>query len=103
MPRPMRVCLCGSTRFKDEFLAVNESLTLDGHIVLMPGVFGHADGLELSDYDKQKLDNLHKAKIIMSDAVVVINKDGYIGQSTQLEIEYAELFKIPVYYMEEKE
>ena len=38
---------------------------------------------------KAMLDDMHKAKIDMSDEIFVINVDGYIGDSTRSEIEYA--------------
>lgn len=34
---------------------------------------------------------MHKRKIDMSDEIFVINVDGYIGDSTRSEIEYAKL------------
>ena len=40
------VTLCGSTRFKETFERENRRLTLEGYIVLAPGVFGHAEGSE---------------------------------------------------------
>ena len=32
---------------------------------------------------------MHKAKIDLADEIFVINKNGYIGESTKSEIEYA--------------
>ena len=39
------ITLCGSTRFKKEFLELQEKLTLEGNIVINVGVFGHADNI----------------------------------------------------------
>lgn len=97
----MIITLCGSTRFKDEFLKVQRDLTLAGHIVLSVGLFGHADNEELSTEDKIRLDNLHKEKINMSDAIFVINKDGYIGESTYGEIDWANRMKKQIFFLEE--
>ena len=97
----MIITLCGSTRFKDEFLKVQKDLTLAGHIVLSVGLFGHADNEELSTEDKIRLDNLHKEKINMSDAIFVINKDGYIGESTYGEIDWANRMKKQIFFLEE--
>ena len=36
------ITLCGSTRFKDEFLRVQKELTLKGYIVISVGLFGHS-------------------------------------------------------------
>ena len=35
------ITLCGSIRFKDEFMKVQEKLTLDGNIVLTPNFFNN--------------------------------------------------------------
>ncbi|MBV1757453.1 MAG: hypothetical protein KMY55_06360 [Dethiosulfatibacter sp.] len=86
------VTLCGSTRFKDDFLRIQKELTLSGHIVISVGLYGHADGeyeTVLNEEVKTMLDDMHKRKIDMSDEVFIINRDGYIGDSTRSEIDYA--------------
>lgn len=86
------ITLCGSTKFKDEFIETQERLTLEGNIVISVGLFGHADGkynTVITDEVKEMLDDIHKRKIDLSDEIFVINKDGYIGSSTKSEIEYA--------------
>lgn len=93
--------LCGSTRFKDDFLKETEALTQTGHIVLSVGVFGHADGIKLLDSEKEMLDKMHRKKIDLADFIYVINRDGYIGDSTQQEIQYAISLGKPVLFMEE--
>ena len=82
------ITLCGSTRFKEDFERVNKELTLAGNIVISVGCFGHA-GDVFTDEQKIMLDDIHKRKIDMADAIYVINKDGYIGDSTRSEIKYA--------------
>lgn len=85
------VTLCGSTKFKDEFIKIQKELTLKGCIVISVGLFGHSGDDEVwTEGTKEMLDDMHKRKIDMCDTVFVINKDGYIGQSTKSEIEYAE-------------
>ena len=102
-PRDRKVItLCGSTRFKEDFLKKAEELTLDDWIVLMPGVFAHTDNIEITDEQKAKLDKLHLEKIRISDAIFVINKDNYIGSSTKNEIEYAKQNRKKIYYLEEE-
>ena len=96
----MIITLCGSTRFKDEFEKINKKLTLEGNIVLAPGVFGHSSAVEPSPEIKTRLDDLHKEKITMSDAIYVINKDGYIGESTRSEIAFAEKLGKKIIMME---
>ena len=96
----MIITLCGSTRFKDEFEEVAKNLALEGHAVLSVNMFHHADNLELTAEQKIKLDNAHKEKINASDAIFVINKDGYIGESTYSEIDWAQRMKKEVYFLE---
>ena len=83
-----KVCLCGSTRFKDKFFEVAKDLTMKGCIVTMPMVFMHS-GDEINSIQKQYLDEVHKAKIACADLIYVINVNGYIGNSTRSEIEWA--------------
>lgn len=85
---PTIVTICGSTRFRAEMADANRELTLAGHIVLAPGVFGH-DGDQISEQDKVTLDALHLRKIDMSALIYVVNPGGYIGDSTRREIAYA--------------
>lgn len=84
------ITLCGSTKFKDEFLKAQKELTLMGYIVISVGLFGHSGDNEVwEDGIKEMLDDMHKRKIDMSDAIMVIDVDGYIGESTKKEMEYA--------------
>ena len=95
----MIITLCGSSKFKDEILDSAKKLTLDGHIVLMPCIFEHADNEELTTEQKIRLDNLHKMKIDMSDAVIIVNVDGYIGESTYSEIDWASTHNKELYFL----
>ena len=95
--KPIVVTLCGSTKFKEEFLKWNRDLTLAGAIVLMPGVFHHS-GDPMSEAQGVAIRKLHMQKILMSDLIFVVNKDNYIGQATAAEIEMAKTFDIPVIY-----
>lgn len=84
------VTLCGSTRFKDEFIAVQKKLSLEGNIVISVGLFGHSGDEEVSRPGvKEMLDDMHLRKIDMADEIFVINPGGYIGESTRREIAYA--------------
>lgn len=47
------------------------------------------------------LTELHQLKIGLSDYVIIINVDGYIGDATYDEIDFANEVDIPVYYLEE--
>ena len=95
------ITLCGSTRFKEQFLEAQKRLTLDGNIVISVGLFGHSGDAEVwKPGTKEMLDDMHKRKIDMADAIYVINVGGYIGSSTRTEIEYAMLNGKEVYYLE---
>ena len=84
------ITLCGSTKFKNEFIKVQKELTLKGKIVISLGLFGHSGDHEVwEDGVKEMLVDMHKRKIDMADAIMVIDIDGYIGESTKKEIEYA--------------
>ena len=95
------ITLCGSTRFKEQFLEAQKRLTLEGNIVISVGLFGHSgDDEAWTPGTKEMLDNMHKRKIDMADAIYVINVGGYIGSSTRSEIEYAEKHGKTIMYLE---
>lgn len=94
------ICLCGSTRFKDEYRKENARLTMEGKIVISVGLFGHSDDVEFTEEEKEMLDAIHKDKIDLSDRIHVINVDGYVGSSTRSEIRYARENGVEVTYLE---
>lgn len=102
------ITLCGSTKFKDEFMKAQKDLTLQGNIVLSVGLFGNSSDADVwSNMDnetfaktKQMLVDIHKRKIDMADEIFVINVGGYIGESTRSEIEYAKNTGKTVNYLE---
>ena len=96
------ITLCGSTRFKEQFLEAQKRLTLAGNIVISVGLFGHSGDDEVwAEGTKEMLDDMHKRKIDMADEIFVINVGGYIGQSTRSEIDYAKRNGKTVKYLEE--
>lgn len=103
------VTLCGSTRFKNEFMEAQKRLTLEGNIVISVGLFGHSGDQEVWENmdegtltkTKEMLDDMHKRKIDMADSIYVINVGGYIGESTKSEIEYALSHGKTVRFLEE--
>lgn len=102
------VTLCGSTRFKEQFMNAQKELTLKGYIVISVGLFGHSGDSEVWENmdegtltkTKEMLDDMHKRKIDMADEIFVINVNGYIGDSTKSEIEYAKRTGKIVNYLE---
>ena len=103
------VTLCGSTRFKNEFIEAQKRLTLEGNIVISVGLFGHSGDQEVQENmdegtltkTKEMLDEMHKRNIDMADSIYVINVGGYIGDSTKSEIEYAKAHGKAIHYLEE--
>ena len=83
------ITLCGSTMFKDDFLRQQKRLTLEGNIVLSVGFFEITEDDKLDDDKLKLIKDIHMKKIDMADEIFVINKGGYIGQSTKSEIDYA--------------
>lgn len=102
------VTLCGSTKFKKEFLEIQKKLTLLGYIVISVGLFGHSGDNEVWENmdegaltkTKSMLDDTHKRKIDLSDMIYVINVGGYTLESTRSEIEYAISTGKEVHYLE---
>ena len=97
------ITLCGSTRFREEFLEAQKRLTLEGNIVISVGLFGHSGDEEVwAPGTKEMLDDMHKRKIDMADEIFVINVGGYIGESTRSEIAYARATGKAVHYLDER-
>ena len=96
------VTLCGSTKFKAEFERANLKESLGGKIVHSVCGFMHADNLSITKAQKEELDELHLAKIDMSDEILVIAPGGYVGESTKQEIEYAKITLKGIRYWGEK-
>ena len=95
------ITLCGSTKFKEQYLEAQKRLTLEGNIVISVGLFGHSGDDEVwTEGTKAMLDDMHKRKIDLADEIFVVNVDGYIGESTRSEIEYAKANGKVVKYLE---
>ncbi|MCM1295222.1 MAG: hypothetical protein NC311_06745 [Muribaculaceae bacterium] len=92
------ITICGSTRFKDEIIKAVGELTHAGWLVFPVGITEKSRVLDNATV--VLLNDIHQQKIRMSDAIYVVNKDGYIGKSTANEIRYAELWMRTIYYME---
>jgi len=99
------ICICGSVRFKDAMMHEACLKSMAGFIVLMPNCLNHDyfHKNPLGIDAKKNLDRLHLAKIDLCDSVLVVNEDGYIGESTAREIAYAKKLGKPVHYVFESE
>lgn len=100
------VTLCGSGKFRDEFIRQTRYLSLIGNIVLTPTIFefsGPDYQIGLSDAEHEVLDQIHRRKMDISDYILVINPGGYIGEDTREEIEYAKSKGMKISYMVDPE
>jgi hypothetical protein len=93
---PVIVTLCGSTRFWRTFQRAGLDETMAGRIVLSIGAASgtddeHFGNLPRDEYERVKtmLDTLHLRKIDLCDEILVLNCDGYVGESTAREVAYA--------------
>jgi len=95
------ITVCGSLRFKKEIMEMSEIMELKGNCMLPPIYPTRANK---DDYTKEEilmLNKIHKEKIKMSDAILVVNVDNYIGSSTKDEIELAKKLKKEIIYYTE--
>lgn len=104
--RPVIVCLCGSTRFKDAWHAEMKRLTQqEMKIVLAVGDLDSKPearevNVPVDPELKVCLDELHKRKIDLADEVLILNVGGYVGDSTRSEVLYAHKKQKPVRWLE---
>lgn len=80
-------------------MKIAEKMELDGNCVLTPIYPTNPDKDAYTDDEADMLDKMHKEKIKISNAILVVNIDNYIGSSTKSEIEFAKtLNKEIIYY-----
>ena len=98
----MKFTICGSARFEPEWHEYNKKLGLMGHISYSLMTFPSVEGSKswYTEEEKEMLDLAHLAKIEESDAILVLNIGGYIGDSTKREIKWAKLRSKPIFYVE---
>ena len=92
------ITLCGSLKLKKEMMTVAEKKALEGYCVLTP-VYPVLENIERTEEQLIKLKEAHFKRIELSDAILVVDINNYIGNSTNLEIDYAKkLGKEIIYY-----
>lgn len=92
------ITLCGSLKFQKEMMIVAQKMALDGNCILTP-TYPVLEKIELKEEQIIKIKEAHFKRIECSDAILVVNVNNYIGESTNLEIEYAKrLGKEIIYY-----
>ena len=94
------ITLCGSLKFQKEMMIIAEKMALNGFCILTP-VYQILESNEKTVEQINMLKEAHFKRIELSDAILVVNVNNYIGKSTSLEIEYAKkLEKEIMYYTE---
>ena len=92
------ITLCGSLKFQKEMMIVAQKMALAGNCILTP-TYPAMENIKINDEQMEILKEAHFKRIELSDAILVINVNNYIGDSTTLEIEYAKkLGKEIIYY-----
>ena len=92
------ITICGSLKYKEEMMTIAEKMALEGYCVLTP-VYPVLENYERTDEQLENLKASHFKRIELSDAILVVNINNYIGNSTKLELEYAKnLGKEILYY-----
>jgi len=92
------ITLCGSLKFQKEMMVIAEKMALEGNCILTP-TYPVIENIEITEEQIAMLKEAHFKRIEISDAILVVNVNNYIGNSTTLEIEYAKkLGKEIIYY-----
>lgn len=92
------ITVCGSYKFKKEMMEITEKMALKGICMITPIDLTKPDKDAYTEDEALMLDRMHKEKIKLSDAILVVNVNGYIGNSTNSEIEYAKSLNKEILY-----
>lgn len=82
------ITICGSMRYAKEMMKITEDLELKHGYVVIQCVY-NTDSVKYDEESMKMLDQIHRKKIDISDAIYVVNINGYIGNNTKNEIQYA--------------
>lgn len=96
------ITICGSLKFQKEMMEITEKMELEGNCMLSVVYPTKEDKDAYTEEELSMLDKMHKEKIKLSDAVFIVNVNGYIGSSTKSEIEFAKSLGKEVIYYNEK-
>ena len=98
------ITVCGSLKFYKEMMDITEKMELQGNCMLVP-IYNPSKSSkdDFTEEEALMLDKMHKERIKLSDAILVVNVNDYIGSSTKSEIEFAKsLNKEIIYYTDLK-
>ena len=92
--------MCGSLKFEEDIKFHHKRLALEGNCVI--GLAPTIPNMPPETPEQIELLAIeHKKKIELSDAIFVVNKNGYIGDSTRNEIEYAKTCGKEILFLED--
>lgn len=92
------ITVCGSLKFQQEMMRAAETLSLQGNCVLSV-VYPASPQKIYTQAEKEILGAMHKERIKLSDAVYIVNVEGYIGEQTKSEIAFAKALGKEILYL----
>ena len=97
----MKLTLCGSARFESVWHEANKQLGLAGHICYSLMTFPSIEGDKswYTEEEKWMLDLAHFAKIEESNAVLILNINNYLGESSFRELKWARMRNKSIYWL----
>ena len=93
------ITVYGSLRFEQEMKYYVEKLGLEGNCVFSI-IYPTKRKEEYTEDEINLLGKGHIKRIDMSDAIFIVNKDGYIGEAVRKEIDYAKRHGKEIIYIE---
>lgn len=93
------ITLCGSMKFKKEMMEIAKKLELKRRYAVIQCVYFENNNWKDYNINDDDFEKLHLKKIEISDAIFVVNVNGYIGESTKKEIEYAKSLQKEILYL----
>lgn len=91
------VTICDSMKSKDKMIEVAKDLEIKNKYIVIQCVYSND---KFNEKEQLLLADLHYKKIDISDAIYVVNVNGYIGTSTKEEIEYAKSLNKEIFSLE---
>ena len=92
------ITVCGSMKYKKEMMEITEKMALEGNCKITPIYLTKASKADYTLENFETLAKVHYEKIKHSDAILVVNVDNYVGESTSKEIEYAKSLNKEILY-----
>lgn len=93
------VTICGSMKFENEMIKIATVLELKYGWCVLQCVYNF-DNITISKKDMEKIKKAHYKRISISDAIYVLNINGYIGQAVTDEIAFAKKLNKQIIYHE---